>query len=73
MSDISPEELGERLQGDENGLLVADIWHVPSSVTVDVYDEPTDGPDEAKDALSDLPEEQESAELELGPNDCTAE
>ncbi|MGM0592222.1 MAG: MBL fold metallo-hydrolase [Halobacteriota archaeon] len=65
MSDISPEELGERLQDEENNLLVVDIrhqeefddWHVPGSVNVDVYDELADDPDEAKDALSDLPEE----------------
>jgi hypothetical protein len=73
MSGISPGKLGERLQGDENGPLGADIWHVPSSVTVDVYDELTDDPDEANDALSGLPEEQDSAALELGSNNCTAE
>ena len=58
MSDISPEELGERLQGEEDNLLVVDIrhqaefgdWHVPGSVNVD-----------------------ELAELELGPNNCAAE
>lgn len=67
MSEISPEELGEQLQTDENGLLVVDIrhedefddWHVPGSVNVDVYDELADDPDKAKDALSGLPEEKE--------------
>ena len=67
MSEISPETLGERLQADEDGLLVLDIrheeeyddWHIPDSVNVDVYDELTDTPDAAKDALSDLPDEKE--------------
>ncbi|UVE52005.1 MBL fold metallo-hydrolase (plasmid) [Haloferax larsenii] len=67
MSDISPEELGEQLQTDENGLLVVDIrhegefddWHVPGSVNVNVYDELADDPDKAKDALAGLPEEKE--------------
>jgi len=67
MSDISPEELGERLQGEEDNLLVVDIrhqaefddWHVPSSVNVDVYDELAGDPTEAKEALSDLPEEKD--------------
>jgi rhodanese-related sulfurtransferase len=48
MSEISPEERGERLRAGEDDLLVLDIrheeeyddWHIPD--TVDVYDEPTD-------------------------------
>ncbi|WP_135827239.1 MBL fold metallo-hydrolase [Halorussus ruber] len=67
MSEISPKTLSDRLQAGEDDLLVVDIrheeeyddWHVPESVNVDVYDELTDDPDAAKDALADLPEEKE--------------
>jgi len=67
MSEINPETLRDRLQAGEDDLLVVDIrheeeyddWHVPESVNVDVYDELTDDPDAAKDALADLPEEEE--------------
>ncbi|MFA9518660.1 MBL fold metallo-hydrolase [Halopenitus sp. H-Gu1] len=67
MSEISPERLGERLQAEEDDLLVLDIrheenyddWHIPDSVNVDVYDELTENPDAAKNALADLPEEKE--------------
>lgn len=68
MSEISPEELGERLEADEDDLLVLDIrheedfqnWQIPDSVNVDVYDALTDDPDAAKDALADLSEEKEA-------------
>ncbi|WP_135825819.1 MBL fold metallo-hydrolase [Halorussus ruber] len=67
MSEITPEKLSDRLQADEDDLLVVDIrhegehddWHIPDSVNVDVYDELTDNPDAAKDALAELPEEKE--------------
>ena len=67
MPEISPEKLGERLQAGADDLLVVDIrhqeafddWHVPGSVNVDVYDELTTDPDEAKDSLSNLPEQKE--------------
>ncbi|ELZ28682.1 fused rhodanese domain-containing protein/hydrolase [Halogeometricum pallidum JCM 14848] len=67
MSKITPEKLGERLQTDDDDLLVVDIrhqeafddWHVPGCINVDVYDELTNGPDEAKDGLSDLSEQKE--------------
>ena len=67
MSEISPERLGDRLQADGDDLLVLDIrheeeyeeWHIPDSVNVDVYDELTDNPDSATNALEDLPEEKE--------------
>ena len=67
MSEISPEKLGERLQVDEDDLIVLDIrhkeeyddWHIPDSVNVDVYDELTDNPDAAKDALANLSDEKE--------------
>ncbi|MUV87087.1 MBL fold metallo-hydrolase [Natronomonas sp. CBA1123] len=69
MAEISPEELGERLQADEDDLLVLDIrheaeyeeWHVPDSVNVDVYEELTDDPDAAAAVLEDLPEDREVA------------
>ncbi|MEF8776951.1 MAG: MBL fold metallo-hydrolase [Haloarculaceae archaeon] len=67
MSEIGPETLGERLQTAPDDLLVLDIrheedyrdWHIPDSVNVDVYDELTEDPGVARDALVDLPEEQE--------------
>ncbi|MFB6091566.1 MAG: MBL fold metallo-hydrolase [Haloquadratum sp.] len=69
MSEISPDELGDRLQDDEDDLLVVDIrhqeeyddWHIPGSVNVDVYDELTDDPAAAKDELGRLPEDAEIA------------
>lgn len=68
MSEIRPETLSRRLQADEDDLLVLDIrheedyddWHVPNSVNVDVYDELTNDPGAAKDALADLPEGKET-------------
>jgi glyoxylase-like metal-dependent hydrolase (beta-lactamase superfamily II) len=62
MSEITPDELGERLQGDEPPL-VLDVrhraeyedWHVPGSINVDVYDDLEDDPETAKPALRDLP------------------
>ncbi|MFA9418302.1 MBL fold metallo-hydrolase [Natrinema sp. HArc-T2] len=67
MAEISPDELGNRLQNDEDDLLVVDIrheeeydgWHIPGSVNVDVYDELTDDPEAAKESLVDLPTEKE--------------
>ena len=67
MSEISPETLGERLQTAPEDLLVLDIrheedyrdWHIPDSVNVDVYDELTEDPGVARDALSTLPRDRE--------------
>ncbi|MEF8825393.1 MAG: MBL fold metallo-hydrolase [Halapricum sp.] len=67
MSDITPDELSERLRTDGEDQLVLDIrhredyddWHIPGSVNVDVYDELTDDPDSAKGALAELPEDKE--------------
>ncbi|WP_137285615.1 MBL fold metallo-hydrolase [Halorussus salinisoli] len=67
MSEISPEKLSDQLQAGEDNLLVVDIrheeehndWNIPDSVNVDVYNELTDNPEAAKDALADLPEEKE--------------
>ncbi|PCR91923.1 MBL fold metallo-hydrolase [Natrinema ejinorense] len=74
MSEIRPEKLSERLQAGDDGLLVLDIrheeeyddWHIPDSVNVDVYDQLTDDPNAAKDALGDLPDEMEIVTI------CTA-
>jgi glyoxylase-like metal-dependent hydrolase (beta-lactamase superfamily II) len=67
MSEFSHEKLGAQLQTDDDNLLVLDIrheedyrdWHIPNSVNVGVYDELSDDPDAAKDALADLPHEKE--------------
>ena len=66
MQEITPEELSEQLRNGEDGPLVLDIrheadfedWHIPGSINVDVYDELTDDPEQAKDALSDLPRDE---------------
>ncbi|AQL41540.1 hydrolase [Halorientalis sp. IM1011] len=65
MSEITPEELGRRLQADDEDVLVLDIrhreefedWHVPGSRNVDVYDDLVDDPGAAREALADLPDE----------------
>ncbi|UPV76930.1 MBL fold metallo-hydrolase (plasmid) [Halorussus limi] len=67
MTEISPNELSERLQTDEEDVLVLDIrheedyddWHIPGSINVDVYDRLTDDPYAAKDALKELPDGKE--------------
>ena len=65
MQEISPEELSEQLQNTDEEPLVLDIrheedfaeWHIPGSINVDVYDELTEDPEQAKEALSELPED----------------
>jgi glyoxylase-like metal-dependent hydrolase (beta-lactamase superfamily II) len=65
MQEITPNELSERLRNGNSSPLVLDIrhqedfeeWHIPGSLNVDVYDELTDDPEQAKEALSDLPNE----------------
>ncbi len=67
MAEIEPAELGRRLQGDGEDVLVLDVrhreeyedWHVPDSTNVDVYDQLVDDPAAAKESLSDLPEDRE--------------
>ncbi|RBI62141.1 MBL fold metallo-hydrolase [halophilic archaeon] len=67
MTEVSPNELSERVRADEEDVLVLDVrhqedyddWHIPNSVNVDVYDELADDPEAAKDALEDLPDERE--------------
>ncbi|AEH39381.1 MBL fold metallo-hydrolase [Halopiger xanaduensis] len=66
MTETSPTELSDRLRDDED-VLVLDIrhrddyeeWHVPNSINLNVYDELTDDPEAAKDALADLPNDRE--------------
>ncbi|WP_415380535.1 MBL fold metallo-hydrolase [Halosimplex sp. TS25] len=63
MQEITPKELSEQLQNGDEDPLVLDIrheedfeeWHIPGSINVDVYDELTEGSDQAKGPLSDLP------------------
>jgi len=63
MQEIPPEELSEQLQNGDKNPLVLDIrheddfeeWHIPGSINVDVYDDLTEDPEQAKEALSDLP------------------
>ncbi|WP_123538419.1 MBL fold metallo-hydrolase [Halosimplex salinum] len=67
MQEIPPDELSERLQDGDGEPLVLDIrhredfeeWHVPGSRNVDVYDELTNDPERAKDALSELPRDEQ--------------
>ncbi|MEE6209252.1 rhodanese-like domain-containing protein [Salarchaeum sp. III] len=65
MEELPPDEFSELVHDGDEDLLVVDIrheedfedWHIPGSVNVDVYDELTEDPEQAKDALSDLPRE----------------
>jgi glyoxylase-like metal-dependent hydrolase (beta-lactamase superfamily II) len=65
MQEISPEELSEQLQNGDGDPLVLDIrheedfeeWHIPGSINVDVYDELTEDPKQAKAPLSALPDD----------------
>lgn len=67
MPEIAPDKLSERLEADDEDFLVLDIrheeeyddWHIPTSTNIDVYDELTDDPYAAKEALEELPEETE--------------
>jgi glyoxylase-like metal-dependent hydrolase (beta-lactamase superfamily II) len=63
MQEIQPADFSEQLQDGDDGPLVLDIrheeeytdWHIPGSLNIDVYDELTENPDQAKGALSKLP------------------
>lgn len=65
MRELSPEELSERLHDGDGEPLVLDIrheedfeeWHIPGSRNIDIYDEVTDDPEQAKERLSELPRE----------------
>jgi glyoxylase-like metal-dependent hydrolase (beta-lactamase superfamily II) len=67
MQEITPEKLSDQLQDGDGGPLVLDIrheedfedWQIPGSINVDVYDELTEDPDQAKEALSDLPRDEQ--------------
>ncbi|MEF8841553.1 MAG: MBL fold metallo-hydrolase [Haloarculaceae archaeon] len=63
MQELPAEKLSELLRDGGGKPLVLDIrheedfeeWHIPGSLNVDAYDELTDDPEQAKEALSDLP------------------
>jgi rhodanese-related sulfurtransferase len=65
MQEISPEKLSEQLQNGDEAPFVLDIrheadfeeWHIPGSINVDVYDELTEDPEQAKEPLSGLSHE----------------
>ena len=67
MQELSPDKLSEQLQNGDGKPLVLDIrheedfeeWHIPGSRNVDVYDELTNDPEQAKEALSNLPNEEQ--------------
>ncbi|MDS0477172.1 rhodanese-like domain-containing protein [Natrinema sp. 1APR25-10V2] len=67
MQELLPEDLSEQLQDEDSKPLVLDIrheadfeeWHIPGSLNVDVYDELTGDPEQAKELLSDLPREEQ--------------
>jgi len=67
MAEISPDELNDRLESDDDDPLVLDIrhaddyreWHIPGSENVDVYDELKDDPETADEALSTVPADEE--------------
>ncbi|MFB6206600.1 MAG: MBL fold metallo-hydrolase [Haloglomus sp.] len=67
MSQISPNAVSERLERDDEDMLLLDIrpadgfeeWHIPGSEHIDVYDELRSDPRSAADALSVLPRDKE--------------
>ncbi|MDY6765513.1 MAG: MBL fold metallo-hydrolase [Halobacteria archaeon] len=67
MTEITPEKLSDRLEEDEEDLVVLDIrhsedyeeWHIPGSTNIDVYDELKNGSEGVEDDLSTLPEDKE--------------
>ena len=67
MSHISPEAVAERLERDDEDLLLLDIrpaegfegWHIPGSEHIDVYDELKSDPQSATGVLSTLPHDRE--------------
>jgi glyoxylase-like metal-dependent hydrolase (beta-lactamase superfamily II) len=67
MANLSPEILADRLENEDDPLLVLDIrheaefesWHIPDSVNIDVYDTLKESPEQAQPALETLPQEKE--------------
>lgn len=67
MSEITPDTVSERLEGDSSDLLILDIrpqqgfeeWHIPGSEHIEVYDELKDDPLSAVEALEQLPRDSE--------------
>lgn len=67
MTEITPDDLSTRLDGNDDGLVVLDIrhedayedWHIPGSQNVDVYDELQNDPETAKASLTEIPNEKD--------------
>jgi len=67
MQKLPPEELGDQLQNGDDEPLVLDIrhqeafeeWHIPGSRNIDVYDQLSEDPEQATDALSALPRDEQ--------------
>ncbi|MFB6197325.1 MAG: MBL fold metallo-hydrolase, partial [Halobacteriaceae archaeon] len=67
MSEISPQAVSERLEQNDDSMLLLDIrptdgfeqWHIPGSEHIDVYEELKSDPQSATDALSVLPRDKE--------------
>lgn len=67
MSEITPDELGDRLAAENDAVFVLDIrseaeyedWHIPGSENISVYDELKEKPESADEALSAVPPDAE--------------
>lgn len=67
MSTMTPEKLADRLDENDDELLLLDIrppdafeaWHIPGSRNVDVYEALQSEPESAAETLASLPEEPE--------------
>lgn len=67
MTEITPQTLSNRLEADDDSLLVLDIrppdsfeeWHIPGSLNVDVYEDLETDPQGAAAAMADLPSDRE--------------
>lgn len=67
MTELTPEDLADRLENGDDQLLVLDIrhedefesWHIPDSVNIDVYDTLKESPERAQSALESLPQDKE--------------
>ena len=67
MTEITPNDLSDRLWSDDDAPYVLDIrhedefedWHIPGSENIDVYDALEEEPEAADDALASAPEDEE--------------
>jgi glyoxylase-like metal-dependent hydrolase (beta-lactamase superfamily II)/rhodanese-related sulfurtransferase len=67
MTEITPDDLSTRLDGDDDELVVLDIrheddyedWHIPGSENIDVYDELQNNHKTAKASLSEIQDEKD--------------